>query len=134
MSQKVLVTYATWSGSTAGVAEEIAKVLSEKGETVDPIEAKKVKSIDDYRLVVLGSAVHAGKLNSDALNFVTRYRAALEKKTTAFFAVCLAMKEKTEESRKTAETYLEPLRTLVKPGKEGFFCRASELSNDEVSV
>ena len=121
MDQKVLITYASWCGSTAEIAQEIAKVLSGKGETVDLIQAKNVKDLAAYKTVVLGSAIRMGKWNSEALDFVKRYQAILAQKSTAFFTVCLTLKDDTQENRSKVSAYLDPVRALVKPGKEGFF-------------
>jgi menaquinone-dependent protoporphyrinogen oxidase len=121
MENKVLVAYATWYGSTIEVAQEIAKVLTSRGEVVDTISADEVSDISAYKAVVLGSSVHMGRCNAEMLKFVKRFQVALEEKKTAFFITCLAMKDDTEENRKIAFSYLDPLRALVKPGKEAFF-------------
>jgi menaquinone-dependent protoporphyrinogen oxidase len=119
--EKVLVSYASWCGSTAEIAREIAKGLGVKGETVDLLQAKDVKNLDAYKTVVLGSAIRRGKWKSEAVDFVTRFQPVLGLKSTAFFTVCLTLRDDTEENRKTVRAYLDPVRVLVKPGKEGFF-------------
>lgn len=121
MENKVLVAYATWYGSTIEVAQEIAKVLISRGEAVDTMCAKEVTDISEYKTVVLGSPVHIGRCNADMLKFVKRFQVALNQKNTAFFITCLAMKDATEENRKIAWSYLNPIRALVKPGEEAFF-------------
>ena len=70
MNGKVLVTYASFCGSTAEVAKEIAGVLTAKGEVVDLIPAKDVKDLSAYKKVVLGSAVRMSKWKSEASDFV----------------------------------------------------------------
>ena len=45
MNGPVLVTYATRSGSTAGIAEAIAKTLADKGLPVDVCPMHEVKDI-----------------------------------------------------------------------------------------
>lgn len=35
--------------------------------------------------------------------------------------VCLTLQDDTEANRQTASTYLDPVRTLVKPASEGLF-------------
>jgi menaquinone-dependent protoporphyrinogen oxidase len=123
-TQRVLVAYATWAGSTTGVAERIAGVLNRNGFTAEAVRAKDVRDISSYGAVILGTAVHAGKLHPDALKFARRNAADLGSKPFAAFVVCLAMKENDEKARATAGTYLEPVRQQVKPLSEGLFAGA----------
>jgi len=122
--RRVLVAYATWAGSTAGVAERIAEVINRSGLAAEAKRAREVKDTAAYDAVVLGTAVHAGKLHPDALKFLDRNKAALEAKPLAAFVVCLAMKDGDEKGRATAATYLDPLRLRVKPVSEGLFAGA----------
>jgi menaquinone-dependent protoporphyrinogen oxidase len=57
MNDKILVTYASRAGSTAGVAEAIGKTLVENGAQVDVLPMKNVKDLTPYRVVVAGSAI-----------------------------------------------------------------------------
>jgi menaquinone-dependent protoporphyrinogen oxidase len=118
---KTLVAYASWAGSTAGVAERISAVLNQKGLAAEAVRAREARDISSYGGIVLGTAVHAGRLHPDALKFVRRNAADLAAKPFAAFVVCLTMKECNEKSRATAGAYLDPVRELVKPGSEGLF-------------
>lgn len=120
-NQKVLVAYASWCGSTAEIAQEMAKVLSDKGETVDLMQAKDVTDLSVYKTVVLGSAIRIKKWKPEASDFVARFQTELAMKSTAFFTVCLTLKDDTEENQIKVSAYLDPVRSLVQPGKEGFF-------------
>jgi menaquinone-dependent protoporphyrinogen oxidase len=60
MGYKILVTYTSRFGSTAGVAEAIAKTLNEKGMVVDVLPMSEVKNLAQYQAVVAGSAINAG--------------------------------------------------------------------------
>ncbi len=123
-SRKVLVAYATWAGSTAGIAERIAGVLNRSGFAAEAVRAKEVRDLSPYGAVVLGTAVHAGKLHPDALKFARRNAADLGSKPFAAFIVCLAMKGSDEKARATAGAYLGPVRQQVKPLSEGLFAGA----------
>jgi menaquinone-dependent protoporphyrinogen oxidase len=118
---KTLVAYATWAGSTAGIAERIAEVLNRNGLAAEAVRAKEARDISSYGGVVLGSAVHAGRLHPDALRFVRRNAAELNTRPFAAFVVCLAMKDCDEKGRATAGPYLAPVRNVVKPASEGLF-------------
>jgi menaquinone-dependent protoporphyrinogen oxidase len=70
---KVLVAYASKRGSTAEIARAIAETLRQSGLTVDCIAAGKVKSLDPYDAVVLGSAVYIKRWRGDAKRFLRRH-------------------------------------------------------------
>jgi menaquinone-dependent protoporphyrinogen oxidase len=123
-TRKALVAYATWAGSTAGIAERIAEVLNRNGLTAEALPAKQVRDTASYGAVVLGGAVHAGKLHPDAVKFARRNKADLDAKPFAAFVVCLTMKESDDKSRTTASAYLDPVREHVKPASEGLFAGA----------
>ena len=109
MGDRILVTYATWAGSTEGVAQTVAETLREGGASVDLQPMGNVRGLDAYGAVVVGSAARIGKINGDAFKFVKKHREELERIPVAYFVVCLTMKEDTEEHRATVSGYLQPL-------------------------
>lgn len=120
MIKKILVAYATRAGSTIEVADAIAKTLAE-GVQVEIKPVKKVKDIKEYQAVVLGTAIRKGNVLPEALDFVKRYKTDLKNIPTAYFIVCMTLKENTEENRKKANAYLDPLRAEVTPEDTGLF-------------
>jgi len=126
-TRKVLVAYATWAGSTAGIAERVAEVLNRNGLKAEALPAKKVRDTASYGAVVLGGAVHAGKLHPDAVKFARRHKTDLGAKPFAAFVVCLTMKQSDEKSRATTGAYLDPVHLRVKPASEGLFAGALNL-------
>jgi menaquinone-dependent protoporphyrinogen oxidase len=87
MSNSILVTFSTVYGSTQEVAERIAATLREQGLEVDLQPAKQVRSLDQYRAVVLGAPLYMFHWHKDALNFLSKHRAALAQKPIAIFAL-----------------------------------------------
>ena len=68
----MLVAYGTKHGATAEIAEAIGRTLSGAGLTVDVQRARRVRSLEPYRAVVLGSAVYAGRWRPDAMRLLHR--------------------------------------------------------------
>ena len=77
MPSSVLVAYGTTNGSTAEIAEAVAKVLREDGLTVDVLPAQAVTSVASYEAVVVGGGVYAGRWQKDARRFLRHHRRAL---------------------------------------------------------
>ena len=87
MSASVLVAYATRYGSTQEVAEAVAATLRERGLEVDLQPMRQVRTLDQYRAVVLGAPLYMFRWHKDALNFLERHRAALTARPVAIFAL-----------------------------------------------
>ncbi len=124
MSNKILVTYASRLGSTAGVAEAIGKTLAESGAPVDVLPMQDVQDLAPYRAVVAGSAIREGKWLPEAMQFVQTHRVALAQKPFAAFLVCMTLAMTRGDNRQFVSTWLEPVRALVRPVSEGLFAGA----------
>ncbi len=121
MAASVLVAYATRSGSTAEIAEEIAQTLRTKGLEAEVRPAKEVKDVSPYRAVVIGSGVWAMRLFPEARKLAERNRKALANKPVAYFAVCMTMKEDTPENRAVARGFLKGLCKVKEPVAQAAF-------------
>ena len=119
MNNKILVTYASRSGSTTGVAEAIGKTLTEAGAHVDVLPMGDIKDLATYRAVVAGSAIQAGQWLPEAMQFVQAHRAELARKPFAAFLVCMTLAIKNGIYRQQVAAWLDPVRTLVQPGIGG---------------
>ena len=129
MSNKILVTYATCTGSTRGVAEAIGKTLSEGGAEVDVLPMRDVKDLALYRAVVVGSAIQGKLWLPEAMQFVQNHRLELARKPFAAFLVCMTLAMRNGESyRHFVVDFLAPVRALVKPISEGLFAGALDIS------
>jgi menaquinone-dependent protoporphyrinogen oxidase len=87
MPDKTLVAYATLHGSTQEVAAKVADILRDKGLLVDLLPMKQVKSLDDYRAVVLGAPIYLGRWHKTARQFVEKHLSALAQTPVAVFAL-----------------------------------------------
>jgi len=81
----------------------------------------KVTDLSVYRAVVLGSAIRQAKWLPEAKKFVAAHQPALSRVPTAYFTVCMTLSQDTEENRRKAVAFLEPVRQILKPVEEGFF-------------
>ena len=81
----VLVIYASKYGSTMGIAERIAKVLSESGVAVDLQPIAKVTNPAAYDAYVIGGATYMGSWLSGAADFVRHNAPTLASRPTWLF-------------------------------------------------
>src|SRR5512133_2873747 len=122
MNTKILVTYASRFGSTAGVAEAIGKTLAESGAQVDVLSMREVKSLAGYDAVVAGSAINGGAWLPEAMQFVREHQLELKRKPFATFLVCMTLTMRSGEQYRThIASWLDPVRALVMPVSEGLF-------------
>lgn len=122
MNNKILVTYASRTGSTAGVAEAIGKTLTDSGAQVDVIPMQDVEDLSAYRAIVVGSAIRKSKWLPEAVQFVRAHQETLRHKPFAMFTVCITLAmSNTEGYRSTVAGWVAPVRALVKPLSEGLF-------------
>lgn len=125
MNQPILVTYASRSGATAGVAEAIAKTLSECGEQVELRPLSEVTDLTSYRAVVMGSAIQGQKWLPEAMRFLQTHQAELRRKPIATFLTCITLSMKGgEQYRDGVASWMAPVRALVNPVSEGMFAGA----------
>jgi menaquinone-dependent protoporphyrinogen oxidase len=122
MMNKILVTYASRTGGTAGVAEEIGKTLTAGGAQVEVRPMSSVTDLAPYGAVVVGSAIQGGQWLPEARQFMLTHRAALARQPFAAFLVCMTLAmPSAEKYRAHVATWLEPVRAMVKPVGEGLF-------------
>ena len=121
MNKKTLVAYVTRAGSTAEIAQEIAKTLSAQGAAVEVLPLKNVTDLKSYQAVILGSAIRMGQWLPEAAKFVEQNQNELSQMPAAFFAVHLMNLGSDEASRNARQAYLEPIRKVVSPRKEAVF-------------
>ncbi len=132
MSNKILVTYASRLGSTAGVAEAIGKTLLDNGAQVEVRRMEEVTDLTPYSAVVAGSAIRGKQWLPEAMQFMQKHQAALRQKPFAAFLVCMTLAMKNgEKYRPHVATFLDPVRALVRPVSEGLFAGVLNISKVE---
>jgi len=65
MPKKALIAYATWAGSTAEIAEGIAKVLRDPAIDVEVWPVHDVKSHVGFDAVIFGTPIRMGRPHPD---------------------------------------------------------------------
>ncbi len=135
MENKILVTYASLAGSTAGVAEAIGKSLAESGVQVDVIPMKNVTDLSPYQAVVAGSAIHGQKWLPEAMQFMHLHQSELSQKRFASFMVCITLSmSNADKYREGLKAWMAPVRDLVRPVSEGYFAGALDFSKVPFSL
>jgi menaquinone-dependent protoporphyrinogen oxidase len=82
---------------------------------------KEVKDLNPYRAVIVGSAIRMGSWLPVAVDFVSNNRETLAQVPTAFFLVSGFLREDTPEMRARVSAFLDPVRKIMQPDKEGMF-------------
>jgi len=121
MPERVLVGYASGTGTTAGVAEAIGRTLADRGFAVDVKPMREVSSLTGYDACVLGSAINGGSPLPEAVSWVESNASELAQMPVAAFCVH-GMNGGTDEAQTRKRlAYLDKFRAVVKLKAEGFF-------------
>ena len=83
---KVLIAYATMSGSTREIAEFVAAELGKQGLSVTSLPCRAAPDLAEYSAVVLGAPLYMFHLHNDAVTFLKRNRRSLASLPIAVFA------------------------------------------------
>jgi menaquinone-dependent protoporphyrinogen oxidase len=122
MTNKILVTYASRTGTTAEVAEAICKTLIEGGAEVDVAPMQAVKDLSPYGGVVAGSAIRGAKWLPEAVQFIRTHQSTLRHKPFAMYTVCITLAMANgEQYRSAVSGWTAPVRAIVPPLSEGLF-------------
>ncbi len=103
----ILVLYATREGQTEKIATVIAQQLRDRGNQVDLVNAATLNASQDldpsgYEAFVLGASMHAGGLEKELLQWLTRNGKKIDAQPTFLFVVTLSAATKDPTLRRTA--------------------------------
>lgn len=127
---KALIVYGTRTGTAAITAQEIAQALEQQGLEAKVVNAKKekVKTIDEYDLIVVGSGIQIGKWTGEPEDFLKKFQKELSAKKIALFVNCGSAAEKMNPDKPEIATnaktkYLDEkaAKYNLKPIALGFF-------------
>jgi menaquinone-dependent protoporphyrinogen oxidase len=127
MAPSILVIYGTNEGQTAKIATEIAATLRSQSVAVTLASAASPWTANpaDYSAVIVAASVHIGRFQKSVRAWVRAHREALQKRPSAFIAVCLAVLNRTPKveqdiqailGRFSQETGWQPTETKVVAG------------------
>jgi len=122
MNERILVAYASATGSTIDVAAAIGETLGAGGLAVDVKPVQQALPVDGarYRAVVLGSAVQHGTWLPEAIDFARAQQPTLGRLPVALFCVHIRNLGGDDTSRQNRRAYLDTVRPLVQPVAEGY--------------
>jgi len=130
MSTRVLVGYATRTGSTTDVAEAIGRTLGERGYAVDVKPLREKPSLGGYDAVVVGSAINGAEWLPEAIGWVESNATVLSDIPTAAFCVHSMNGGSDEKQTRKRLAYLAKVRAVVTPMAEGFFLGKGPAADD----
>jgi menaquinone-dependent protoporphyrinogen oxidase len=104
---KILVTYATKTGSTAEIAEAVAEGLGGNGAEVEVKTLDAVTAPDAYDAIVLGGPMIFG-WHRKARDFLAQHQALLRRTPVAYFMVALSLTDDGEDAYPGTALYRDP--------------------------
>jgi menaquinone-dependent protoporphyrinogen oxidase len=119
--QRILIAYASATGSTAEIASELGKTISQARFRTEVKPIREQPALDGYKAVILGSAVQHGKWLPEAIEFVKTNRQSLQRNPVVLFTVHIQNLGDDEASRRNRRAYLDEIRPLLQPVDEAFF-------------
>lgn len=121
MNPKILIAYASYAGSTMGIASDIGKTISKTGYEVVVRPVTESPDVDGYDVVLIGSAVQNGTWLPDALAFINNNGDALNQMPVAVFSVHITNTGNDPAHRQKRQAFLNDVRALITPDEEIFF-------------
>jgi menaquinone-dependent protoporphyrinogen oxidase len=122
VTKRILVTYASQTGFTEGVAEMIGETIADENLVVDVLPMKDVLDMAGYQAVVAGSGIQAGSWLPEGLDFIRKNQQELSRKPFAAFLVCMTLTMKGgDKYRSHVQEWMRPVKALVPTISENMF-------------
>ena len=132
MNNRILVTFAGRTGSTADMATTIDEVLTSRRYSVDLKPVREKPSVEGYRAVIMGSAVRMGGWLPEILQFIKTNQKTLNQMPTAIFTVHMFNLGTDNVSRTARKAYTVPVWKMLTPVHEAFF--AGKMDPEKLSL
>ena len=118
---KILVVYATRSGSTAEVAQAIAEEFRAQNAVVDVFDVTKAPAPEGYNAAVIGSAIRYGRWLPEAIKYVKSHKDRLSRMPVAYFNCGIFLVKGKPKQKEEAKKYNAPVGEIVKSVAETGF-------------
>ncbi len=112
---KILVAYATKTGTTKEISEAIGNTLQKHGLTVNVSEIDKVDSLDEYTGIVIGAPINGMKWIPEALKFVEDNMEKLKSTPCACFAVSYLIVDGREVWKNAIKSSMDQIKAKINP-------------------
>lgn len=112
-NNRVLVAYESKFGSTSEVAHFIGKEIAKNGLTVDVRKIIDIDYLENYKQVVIGSAIQYDNWMPEARQFVEKNKNMLINQSVSLFFSCLVLSKKSESANQKAIGYANKLNLLL---------------------
>src|SRR5512133_2256422 len=83
---RILVTYGSKMGGTAGIAELVGQALTDAGFQADVRPVSEADNIEAYDAVLVGGALYSGRWHRRARRFVKRHASTLRTRPVLLFS------------------------------------------------
>jgi menaquinone-dependent protoporphyrinogen oxidase len=105
---RILVVYSTTDGHTAKVAREIGVALREAGADAHVLIARPgMTDLSGYDAVIVAASLHGGRFQRAVRRWVHASRDVLQRKPSAFVAVCLMVRNPSEKAQRGLAEIIE---------------------------
>ncbi len=129
MNKKILITYASRTGSTAQIAEVICKTIAQNGAEAELLPMQNVKDLSRYHAVIIGSSIRKSRWLPEAMQFIEVHRTELMQKRIATFTVCITLAmSNAEPYQRAVKEWTVPVRAQLHPLSEGLFAGKLDFS------